>query len=173
MGKSLIPEIARTVVRSPVGNLLLEADAGGLRAIRFMVGTNPRVGALARSGARNVLAEAAHQIEEYFQGSRTRFDLPLAPQGTDFQKAVWEQLLSIPYGNTISYGQLAWRLGRSGAARAIGNACKRNPLPIVIPCHRVIGKDGRLVGYAGGREIKQQLLIHERETTAGPHPRHS
>lgn len=111
------------------------------------------------------LAEtAAAQLREYTEGQRTKFDLPLAPKGTDFQLAVWEALLQIPYGQTRSYGEIAEMIGKPKAARAVGLACNRNPLPILIPCHRVVGKDRKLTGYAGGMDLKQQLLDLERDT---------
>ena len=106
---------------------------------------------------------AAMQIREYSQGQRREFDLPLAPEGTAFQLAVWEALRQIPYGETRSYGDIAAIIGKPKAVRAVGMACNRNPLPILIPCHRVVGKNGNLTGYAGGLELKQQLLDLERE----------
>ncbi len=107
---------------------------------------------------------AATQLREYAEGRRTTFDLPLAPKGTSFQLAVWNALLQIPYGETRTYGDIAAMIGKPKAARAVGMACNRNPLPILIPCHRVVGKDGKLTGYAGGIDLKQQLLHLERET---------
>ena len=105
-----------------------------------------------------LLLRGIGQLEEYFTGARKTFDLPLAPGGTPFQQAVWQALTAIPWGETRSYGQIAREIGRPGAARAVGMANHRNPLPILIPCHRVIGAGGRLVGYAGGLELKQALL---------------
>ena len=106
-----------------------------------------------------VLAEAVRQLTAYFAGELTTFDLPLAPVGTDFQRRVWHQLEQIGYGDTASYGEIAGRLGMTNAAsRAVGLANGRNPIPIVVPCHRVIGANGTLTGYAGGLERKQQLL---------------
>jgi len=105
---------------------------------------------------------AAMQLREYAEGRRTEFDLLLAPKGTAFQLAVWEALRCIPYGETRSYGDIAAAIGKPKAARAVGMACNRNPLPILIPCHRVVGKNGKLTGYAGGMELKQQLLDLER-----------
>jgi methylated-DNA-[protein]-cysteine S-methyltransferase len=102
------------------------------------------------------------QLAEYFDGRRRQFDLPLAPEGTPFQQSVWRALLDIPYGETISYGELATRIGRRSASRAVGLANGSNPLPIVIPCHRVIGASGKLTGYGGGLAIKDQLLALER-----------
>ena len=103
------------------------------------------------------------QVEEYFEGLRERFDLPLETRGTPFQQRVWEELCRIPYGSTTSYGELARRLGSDGASRAVGLANARNPIAILIPCHRVIGASGSLTGYAGGLPIKEALLDFERE----------
>lgn len=109
-----------------------------------------------------VLQDTIRQLQEYFQGKRKYFDLPLAPEGTDFQKKAWEVLLSIPYGETISYGEEAKKIG-SGCPRAVGQANGRNPIAIVIPCHRVIRGDGNLGGYTGGLDMKQFLLTLERQ----------
>jgi methylated-DNA-[protein]-cysteine S-methyltransferase len=111
------------------------------------------------------------QLDEYFAGERSEFDLPLAPRGTPWQEAVWRALLEIPYGETITYTELAARAGRAGAARAAGAANGRNPIAIVIPCHRVVGTDGTLTGYAGGLDAKAWLLAHERSArTPAPSP---
>ena len=110
----------------------------------------------------DALKKAAEQLREYLQGKRTVFDVPLAPEGTAFQKQVWEALIKIPYGETSSYGKLAQDIGRPGAARAVGMANNRNPIPVIIPCHRVIGADGSLVGYGGGLPIKEKLLALEK-----------
>lgn len=109
-----------------------------------------------------LLKEAAKQLEEYLSGNRKAFDLPLAAEGTDFQKSVWKALRNIPYGETRSYKQVAEALGQPGASRAVGMANNKNPIAIFTPCHRVIGADGRLVGYAGGLETKEKLLELER-----------
>lgn len=108
---------------------------------------------------------AAIQLEEYFAGIRKIFELPLSPKGTAFQQEVWNALIQIPYGETTSYGKLANSIGRTGAARAVGLANNRNPIPIIIPCHRVIGADGKLVGYGGGLQIKEQLLMIEKQSS--------
>lgn len=105
-----------------------------------------------------LLLQAAAQMEEYFQGKRSRFLLPLRPLGTPFQKKVWEALLTIPYGETRSYGQIAAQIGSPKACRAVGHANHCNPIPIIIPCHRVVGTSGKLTGYAGGLEAKELLL---------------
>lgn len=109
-----------------------------------------------------LLREAAGQLKSYFEGKRKIFDLPLAPQGTAFQKEVWAALLTIPYGETRSYGQIASQIGRPSASRAVGMANHRNPISILIPCHRVIGAKGDLVGYGGGLELKERLLNLEK-----------
>ncbi len=118
-----------------------------------------------RSGDRlpTALAEAKRQLAEYFAGERREFDLPLGPRGTEFQQRVWAELCRIPFGQTISYGELAARIGQPKASQAVGQANRRNPLPIVVPCHRVIGSSGQLVGYTGGGlPVKQALLDLER-----------
>ena len=107
------------------------------------------------------LAECARQVHEYFEGSRTVFDLPLAPEGTGFQRRVWKEIARIPYGETVTYSELATRAGAPGSARAAGAATGRNPISIVVPCHRVVGADGSLTGYAGGLERKTRLLEME------------
>ncbi len=113
------------------------------------------------------LAEAKRQIEEYFAGGRREFDLPLALEGTEFQRRVWAELRRIPFGETISYGELAARIGKPMASRAVGAANGRNPAPVVVPCHRVISHDGKLGGYGGGLPVKQALLDLERRAGAG------
>ena len=112
------------------------------------------------------LREATRQLGQYFDGTRRDFDLPLAGRGTPFQQRVWEELRRIPYGETISYGELARRIGRPTASRAVGAANGRNPIAIVVPCHRVIGADGTLIGYGGGLPVKQALLALERRFAA-------
>lgn len=117
-------------------------------------------------------AAARRQLDQYFAGRRTTFDLPLRPEGTPFQVAVWSALAGIPYARTIGYGELARRMGRPGAARAVGAANGRNPIPVILPCHRVIGSDGSLTGYGWGTDRKAWLLEHERahlgDAGAGP-----
>jgi len=109
------------------------------------------------------VARALQQLKEYEARQRTEFELNLVPQGTGFQKAVWDVLLSIPYGETLTYGQIAEKIGNPKAVRAVGGACHNNPIGIVIPCHRVLGKDGSLTGYAGGVHLKEMLLNHEKK----------
>jgi methylated-DNA-[protein]-cysteine S-methyltransferase len=159
----------RTVVESPVGPVTMTAVDGRLAGL-FM-GTpagGPAAVAPARPGGRDraVLAEAAAQLEAYFAGRLTAFDLPLALAGTPFQQRVWTELQAVPYGTTVSYGELAERIGRPTAARAVGAANGRNPIGIVVPCHRVLGAAGRLVGYAGGLDRKRFLLDLERGAPA-------
>jgi methylated-DNA-[protein]-cysteine S-methyltransferase len=154
---------------TPVGRLLLARDETGVRQIHFSTGADlrkPVVGADLQVGPWNhdegAFEDVVAQLTEYFEGRRRQFDLPLAPEGTPFQRRVWNALLDIPYGETISYGQLASRIGQKSASRAVGLANGSNPLPIVIPCHRVIGANGKLTGYGGGLAIKERLLAHER-----------
>src|SRR5690606_5117143 len=113
-------------------------------------------------GEHRLLDRAVQQLEEYFAGARTEFDLPLDPQGTAFQHQVWTVLREIPYGETISYGQQASMLGDKNKSRAVGAANGKNPIPIVVPCHRVVGSNGHLTGFAGGLDTKAWLLVHER-----------
>jgi methylated-DNA-[protein]-cysteine S-methyltransferase len=145
------------VTASPIGRLELVECAGALVAIRFDPPSGgPQGGAPEES---SVLAAADRQLAEYFAGERQAFDLPLRPCGTGFQRRVWDVLALLPWGTTTTYGALAQRLGLSpGAARAVGAANGANPLPVVLPCHRVIGSDGRLTGYAGGVRRKAMLL---------------
>ena len=146
-------------IDSPVDPLLLAADQNGLKLIEFHTPRHPMSRLADWSEGDNPVLQATRvQLEEYFSGSRKRFDLPLAPQGTLFQTEVWHTLATIPYGETISYAQLARRIGKPTAMRAVGAANGRNPLPIVLPCHRVIGADGSLTGFGGGLPTKQFLL---------------
>lgn len=146
-----------TILDTPIGNLVLAGDEAGLRHILFAADAVPPGWVFDRASH----AAARRQLGEYFAGARRAFELPLAPAGTPFQQRVWRALMEIPYGRTESYGALAQRLGQPGAARAVGLANNRNPLPIVIPCHRVIGADGSLTGYGGGLPVKQHLLALE------------
>lgn len=151
--------IVHTTIASPVGPLLLAASDDGLHLIEFHAPRHPmRRGADWHEGDSALLRAARQQLGEYFAGERRRFDLPLAPQGTPFQCEVWHTLAGIPYGETISYAQLATRVGKPAAVRAVGAANGRNPLPLVLPCHRVIGSDGSLTGFGGGLPTKQFLL---------------
>jgi methylated-DNA-[protein]-cysteine S-methyltransferase len=154
-----------THVDSPIGRLLLTSDATALTGLHMELsgkGGRPDLGADAREDASaGALPVAVRQLDEYFLGMRRDFDLPLALCGTVFQENVWRALTEIPYGVTWSYGQLAERIGNPRAVRAVGLANGRNPISILVPCHRVIGADGSLTGYGGGLERKQWLLAHE------------
>lgn len=142
------------VVPTPIGDALLVADEkGALMALSYDASPPPY---MRRDSDR--LREAARQLSEYFGGTRTAFDLRLAPQGTSFQRKVWDALLAIPHGETRSYGDLARVLGQPGGAQAVGAANGANPIAVVIPCHRVVGADGSLTGYAGGLHRKRALL---------------
>ena len=145
--------MASTVVDSPIGPLGLVASGSALQSVVFDGGRLPR------EGRSPVLDEAARQLDAYFEGELVAFDLPLELQGTDFQRQCWLALATIPYGQTVSYGEQARRLGLgSDKARAVGAANGSNPLPIVLPCHRIVGANGSLTGYAGGIARKQALL---------------
>ncbi|GIX47523.1 MAG: methylated-DNA--protein-cysteine methyltransferase [Candidatus Tectimicrobiota bacterium] len=154
--------VAYTIIASPLGPLLLAASEAGLTHLAFQASSRPLVPpATWVEAATPLLQAAAAQLEAYFAGRRRQFSLPLAPAGTPFQQRVWQALQRIPYGTTLSYRELAQRLGQPAAVRAVGQANGRNPIAIVIPCHRVIGHDGRLGGYAGGVALKRWLLQHE------------
>jgi methylated-DNA-[protein]-cysteine S-methyltransferase len=160
---------SHTVTDSPVGPLTLVAAAGALVGLAMSVQRHPPapgwLGELADDQDSEPLAEASRQLTEYFDGERTEFDLPLAMEGTPFQRRVWAALLEIPYGQTVSYGQLADRIGQPSASRAVGLANGRNPIGIIVPCHRVVGADGSLTGYGGGIDRKRYLLAHEQRVS--------
>ena len=145
-------------VATRVGRLRLAGDEKGLRGISFQDGFHPVRLAEGWRRTEEPFREAIAQLDAYFAGRLQRFDLPLAPEGTPFQREVWSTLRAIPYGETVSYGELARQLGRPAASRAVGAANGRNPIPIVIPCHRVVGADGSLTGFGGGLAIKRRLL---------------
>ncbi|PSJ26960.1 cysteine methyltransferase [Streptosporangium nondiastaticum] len=164
--------VSHTVIDSPYGPLTLVAADDRLSGL-YMEGQRHRppqetFGAYdPQPHARgSVFARTREQLEEYFAGARTAFDLPLALAGTDFQRTVWHALQEIPYGETVSYGLLAARIGRPAASRAVGLANGRNPVGIVVPCHRVVGATGALTGYGGGLPRKQRLLACERAGSA-------
>jgi len=143
-------------MESPIGPLTLASSERGLASVHFGDAIPPEA----------IIDESVHQLaiqqlQEYFEGKRTAFDLPLDLHGTPFQKAVWSKLQSIPYGETCSYGEIARSLGKPGAARAVGMANHDNPVAVVVPCHRVVGSDGSLTGYAGGLDVKKRLLTLE------------
>lgn len=143
------------VFDSPIGKLWLSAKNGRLVSLSFK-------GEKAdKEITEPVLNEAVKQLSEYFAGSRRTFSLPLEPRGTEFQKAVWNELLKIPFGETKTYGEIAAAMGKPKASRAVGMGCNRNPIAIIIPCHRVVGKNGSLTGFAGGLDVKGKLLEHE------------
>ena len=151
-------EVYYTRFESPVGRLLLAADAKGLRRVSF---ENSKRSAPPESNwkqNRAAFAEVIRQLQAYFRGELKEFDLPLAMEGTEFQLRVWNKLREIPYGETISYAQLAGRIGNPKAVRAVGLANGSNPIPIIVPCHRVIGSDGSLTGFGGGLPTKKRLL---------------
>lgn len=150
---------AQRTISSPLGDLLLTASETGVTGVYFPTSRmQPRS---LRRGTNDLLNRVAAQLQEYFAGTRTTFDLPLEPSGTDFQLSVWELLRKIPYGVTTSYGELARRLGDPKATRAVGAANGANPIPIIVPCHRVVGSKGELTGFGGGLDRKRWLLEHE------------
>jgi methylated-DNA-[protein]-cysteine S-methyltransferase len=157
------PIVSYTWTESPVGKLLLAADDAGLRSITFANGRMPAKPDPAWREDPGPLGEAIGQLHAWFRGDLCDFDLPLAPEGPAFHQRVWRELCNIPYGETISYGELARRIGSPNASRAVGRANGANPIPIVIPCHRVIGSNGKLTGYGGGIERKEFLLALERK----------
>jgi methylated-DNA-[protein]-cysteine S-methyltransferase len=160
---------------TPIGTLTIIADADALIAIRWDTegdghepdAHNPVDRKLTGEfvdvapGDHAVLDQAVEQLTEYFAGARLEFDLPLAPDGTDFQQQAWQALVAIPFGETISYGEQAARLGDKKKSRAVGAANGKNPIPIIVPCHRVVGANGKLTGFAGGLNVKAWLLDHE------------
>lgn len=158
----------RKVMHSPIGRLMLEEEDGALVRVAFEreipAGIEEQMEELPLQ-AKEVLEKAERQLDEYFAGERKVFNLPLAPKGTEFQKKVWAALCDIPYGETRSYGQIAAAVGNPKASRAVGMANHRNPISIIVPCHRVIGADGRLVGFGGGLWIKERLLKLEKENS--------
>ncbi len=144
---------------SPVGPLTLVFDDDGALTGLYMLHQRHLPDPAAFGDPDDSLGDdVVRQLDEYFAGERTAFDLPQAPRGTEFQRSVWHELEKIPYGRTSSYGALATTLGMPGAARAVGAATGRNPLPIIVPCHRLVGSGGALTGYAGGLEVKTALL---------------
>ena len=145
-------------INTPVGWLLVHADKEGLRGLDFCGTRKPSP---MPNDKGSCIDLALEQLDAYFNGKLKSFCLPLAPEGTSFQQKVWQQLTQIPWGQSCSYGQIAKSCENPKASRAVGMANNRNPLPIVIPCHRVVGSDGRLVGYGGGLAIKRWLLQHE------------
>lgn len=151
-----------TTYISPLGTITLQANENGLLGVWFEIQTTQpeELGQLSENDP--ILVKAIKQLEEYFSGDRTEFDLPIAAVGTEFQQRVWQALTTIPYGETWSYQDLANAIGNPKAVRAVGLANGKNPVSVIVPCHRVIGKNGKLTGYAGGVERKSKLLELER-----------
>jgi len=143
-------------ISTPLGSAKLEGDENGISSVTVIESDEPESKIIPE-----VLVDAVYQLNEYFEGERQNFDLLINPEGTEFQKKVWNSLLEIPYGKTISYLELSKKLGDVKAIRAVASANGKNPLWIIIPCHRVIGSDGSLTGYAGGLHRKKWLLNHE------------
>ena len=150
--------IFRSIMNTPCGNILLEAENDQLIGCRFIFASS----FTNFNQETPFLQNVKKQLEEYFSGTRKSFDIKLAPAGTAFQQSVWQALQKIPYGRTASYKDIAEKIHNSKAFRAVGMANNKNPIAIIIPCHRVIGSNGRLVGYAGGLDLKQQLLELEK-----------
>jgi methylated-DNA-[protein]-cysteine S-methyltransferase len=151
-----MPQLSWCETASPVGRLLLAGDERALTRVHFQGGRHPFTPPPEWRRSAAPFAQALRELEEYFAGARRTFSVPLAMQGTAYQRSVWQALLAIPYGETISYGELARALG--SAPRAVGLANGANPLPIIVPCHRVIGADGSLTGFGGGLPVKRALL---------------
>ena len=156
-------ELFSSVIDSPVGPLTIVATDHGVRAILWPDDdpTRVRLDTSIENPEHRVISMTVTQLSEYFDGERTDFDVPLDPVGTEFQRAAWDALRSIPYGTTVSYGEQAERMGDRRKARAVGAANGRNPISIVVPCHRVVGSTGALTGFAGGLDTKAWLLTHE------------
>ena len=168
--KLLAPDAIYDEMNSPVGTLIMIASSEGLHAVLWDIDReNSKIEKLIHNLKRNkndsIIAKTKLQLDEYFQGKRKAFDLPLAANGTDFQKQVWYQLQKIPYAETISYGEQAERVGDRKKARAVGTANGLNPISIIVPCHRVIGSNGHLTGFAGGLDKKAFLLNLEKKNT--------
>ncbi|MDX1442156.1 MAG: methylated-DNA--[protein]-cysteine S-methyltransferase [Gammaproteobacteria bacterium] len=155
--------MAWTQLETPIGRLQVESDGESIIALHF----NGALDDSQRDDSMSLLATAAMQLQQYFSGERNSFDLPLLASGSEFQKRVWTALQEIPFGETRSYKQLAEAIGDPAASRAVGSANGANPIPVIIPCHRVIAADGSLGGYSGGLEIKQRLLEIERAMPQG------
>lgn len=149
-------ELCRYYYLSPVGTLCVEADAEAVTGLHIA-----KSSANGECRENELIRDTIRQLKEYFAGKRRQFTVPLRAEGTDFQQAVWEALRRIPYGETRTYGEIATAVGRPGACRAVGGANHKNPIMILIPCHRVIGADGSLTGFGGGLDIKEKLLMLE------------
>jgi methylated-DNA-[protein]-cysteine S-methyltransferase len=149
--------------QSPVGTLEIVSDHESILEINFVRNAFKQHPTQLGKYATPIIKQCITELREYFEGKRQHFDVPINPQGTDFQKSVWNELLRIPYGTTTSYLNIAKSIGDVNAIRAVGTANGKNPIAIIIPCHRVIGNNGSLVGYSGGMENKKWLLLHEQE----------
>jgi len=154
------------LTRGPLVGIALTSDGESLLAVKFLTKSAEREQLrrqLAPDRATHELHQRAHaQLDGYFAGEMRSFDLPLQLEGTEFQRKVWQQIADIPYGQVCTYGQVAARLGGSGLSRAVGQAANKNPIPLIVPCHRVVGAGGKLTGFASGVELKSYLLNHER-----------
>ncbi len=155
-----------SVVTTELGPIEVEVDERGA-VTRIEIGCAERPDLASDRSGERLCAPVFRQLSEYLDGTRRRFELAMAPAGSDFQRKVWDEVIRIPYGSTMSYGEIARRLGNTAFARAVGAANGANPLPIIVPCHRVIGADGSLVGYGGGLDIKRRLLDLEAGVVAG------
>jgi len=151
-------DLAYTTLQSPIGPLLVAGDAQGLHLVFFLNGHRPKTPHRNWTEDKRPFREVTAQLKAYFEGKLRDFDLPLVLKGTDFQLQVWRRLQKIPYGETTSYGAIARELGAPEAARAVGLANGSNPIPIIVPCHRVIGSNGDLTGFGGGLPLKKRLL---------------
>jgi methylated-DNA-[protein]-cysteine S-methyltransferase len=149
-------ELYHKIISTPIGNLLLQSDLLALKSVSFTLDCT-----ISEETTPEILETAATQLSEYFEGKRQEFDLRLSPGGTEFQKKVWLLVQQVRFGETKSYGELALLLGSSKFSRAVGSANGSNPIPVIIPCHRIIGNSGKLTGYSGGLERKKWLLLHE------------
>ena len=153
--------LSYTTIQSPVGPLLMAGSEDGLRMLHFMNGRRPKSPDPAWNEDRKPFKDVIRQLKAYFAGNLQDFDVPLVLHGTDFQLLVWRRLQQIPYGETVSYGKIARELGNPEASRAVGLANGSNPIPIIVPCHRVIGSNGKLTGFGGGLPVKEKLLALE------------
>ena len=159
--RAMVAELTYDVVPAPIGRLIVASDGSAISGV-WMANAHPSDARWAdHRGNDAVLAQAREELLAYFDGRLRDFEIPLAPNGTDFQRRVWQELRSIPFGTTVSYAEVARRVSNTAAVRAVGAANGRNPIPIIVPCHRVIGSDGSLTGFGGGLERKRWLLDHE------------
>ncbi len=161
MKSAKVTELRCTTMESPIGPLLLAGDENALQMVYFMNGRRPMFSPKEWMEDKKPFKEVVRQLTAYFAGKLKEFDLPLVLNGTEFQKLVWRKLQEIPYGETTSYGQIAKKIGNPEASRAVGLANGSNPIPIIVPCHRVIGSNGDLTGFGGGIPIKKKLLALE------------